>query len=53
MVTGGPDVVNPYKFVDIFMSYHKHFVANECTYVLLHINMMMHVVLSYCCVVVL
>ncbi len=22
MVTGGPDVVNPYKFVDVFMSYH-------------------------------
>jgi hypothetical protein len=34
MVTGGPDVVNPYKFVDIFMSYHKNFVSNECTYVL-------------------
>ncbi len=45
MVTGGPDVVNPYEFVDIFMSYHNFFVANECTYV--------HVVLSYCCVVVL
>jgi hypothetical protein len=23
MVTGGPDVVSPYKFVDIFRSYHK------------------------------
>jgi hypothetical protein len=23
MVTGGLDVVNPYNFVDIFMSYHK------------------------------
>ncbi len=45
MVTGGPVVVNPYKFMDIFMSYHENFVANECTY--------MHVVLSYCCVVVL
>jgi hypothetical protein len=53
MVTGRPDVVNPYKFVDIFMSYHQNFVANKCTYVLLHINMMTHVVLSYCCVVVL
>ncbi len=45
MVAGRPDVVNPYKFMDIFKSYHKFFVANECTY--------MHVVLSYCCVVVL
>ncbi len=53
MVTGGPNVVNPYKFVDIFMSYHKKFNANECTYVLLHINMTMHVLLSYCCVVLL
>jgi hypothetical protein len=52
MVTGGPDVVNPYDFVDIFMSYHKTFVANECMYVLLHINMMMHFVLSYRFVVV-
>jgi hypothetical protein len=42
--TGRPDVVNPYKFVDIFMSYHKKNVANECLYV--------HVVLPYCCVVV-
>jgi hypothetical protein len=34
MVTGGPDVVNPYNFVDIFMSYHNFFVVNRCTYVL-------------------
>ncbi len=34
MVTGGPDAVNPYNFVGIFKSYHKNFVANECTYIL-------------------
>ncbi len=46
-------VVNPYKFVNIFMYYHKKIVANECTYILLHINTTTHVALSYCCVVVL
>ncbi len=45
MVTSEQDVVNPYEFVDIFMSYHKNFVANECTYC--HI-----VVLLYCDIVV-
>ncbi len=45
MVTGRLDVVNPYKIVDIFMSYYNIFVAYECTY--------MHVVLSHCCVIVL
>jgi ubiquitin C-terminal hydrolase len=34
MITGGPDVVNPYNFVDIFKSNHKSFNANECTYIL-------------------
>ncbi len=34
MVTGGPDVVNPYNFVEITKSYYKIFDANECTYVL-------------------
>jgi ubiquitin C-terminal hydrolase len=34
MITGGPDVVNPYIFVDIFKSSHKSFDANECTYIL-------------------
>jgi hypothetical protein len=33
MFTGGPDVVNPYNFVDIFKSNHKGFDANECTYI--------------------
>jgi ubiquitin C-terminal hydrolase len=45
MITGGPDVVNPYNFVDIFKSNHKRFNANECTYIL------DIVVLSYCSVV--
>jgi hypothetical protein len=34
MITGGPDVVNPYNFLDIFKSNHKSFNANECTYIL-------------------
>jgi hypothetical protein len=34
MITGRLDVVNPYNFVEIFKSYHKHFNANECTYIL-------------------
>jgi hypothetical protein len=34
VITGGPDVVNPYNFVEIFKSYHKIFDANECTYIL-------------------
>jgi hypothetical protein len=34
MMTGGPDVVNPYNFVEIFKSNHKSFDANECTYIL-------------------
>jgi ubiquitin C-terminal hydrolase len=34
MITGGPDVVNPYNFVEIFKSNHKSFDANECTYIL-------------------
>jgi hypothetical protein len=34
MVTGRPDVVNPYNFVEIFKAYHNFFDANECTYVL-------------------
>jgi ubiquitin C-terminal hydrolase len=34
MVTGKPDVVNPYNFVEIFKSNHKKIVANECMYVL-------------------
>jgi hypothetical protein len=34
MITGRPDVVNPYNFVDIFKSYHKFFDADECTYIL-------------------
>jgi hypothetical protein len=34
MITGRPDVVNPYNFVEIFKSYHKNFDANECTYIL-------------------
>ncbi len=45
MITGGPDVVNPYNFVDVFKSNHKSFDANECTYIL------DIVVLSYCSVV--
>jgi hypothetical protein len=53
MITGRPDVVNPYNFVDIFKSNHKSFDENECTYILCHINMVTHVVLSYCFAVVL
>jgi ubiquitin C-terminal hydrolase len=34
MITGRPDVVNPYNFVEIFKSNHKSFNANECTYIL-------------------
>jgi ubiquitin C-terminal hydrolase len=34
MITGRPDVVNTYNFVDIFKSNHKSFNANECTYIL-------------------
>ncbi len=34
MITGGPDVVNPYNFMEIFKSNHKSFDANECTYIL-------------------
>jgi hypothetical protein len=34
MITGGPDVVNPYSFMEIFKSNHKSFDANECTYIL-------------------
>jgi hypothetical protein len=34
MITGRPDVVNPYNFVEIFNTYHKNFDANECTNVL-------------------
>jgi hypothetical protein len=45
MITGGPDVVNPYNLVDIFKSNQKSFGANECTYIL------DIVVLSYCSVV--
>ncbi len=45
MITGGPDVVNPYNFEEIFKSNHKIFDANKCTYIL------DIVVLSYCSVV--
>jgi ubiquitin C-terminal hydrolase len=31
MITGGPDVVNPYNFVEVFKSNHKSFDADECT----------------------
>jgi hypothetical protein len=50
MVTGGPDVVNPCKFVDIFMPYQKKLLQmNVCTCMLYcHI-----VVLLYCDIVVL
>ncbi len=34
MITGGPNVVNPYIFMEIFKSNHKIFNANECTYIL-------------------
>jgi ubiquitin C-terminal hydrolase len=34
MITGGPDVVNPYNFMEIFKSNHKSINANECTYIL-------------------
>jgi ubiquitin C-terminal hydrolase len=34
MITGGPDVVNPYNFMEIFKSNHKRFDASECTYIL-------------------
>ncbi len=58
MITGGPDVVNPYNFVEIFKSNHKSFGANECTYILWHILwywciviLFFHVELSYCCAV--
>jgi hypothetical protein len=34
MITGGPNVVNPYNFMDIFKSNHKSFDAKECTYIL-------------------
>jgi ubiquitin C-terminal hydrolase len=34
MITGRPDVVNPYNFMEIFQSNHKSFNANECTYIL-------------------
>jgi hypothetical protein len=50
MVTDGPNVVNLYKFVDIFMSYHKCVVANECMYM----HVVFHIfVLFYCDIVVL
>jgi hypothetical protein len=32
MITGRPDDVNPYNFVEIFKSNHKSANANECTY---------------------
>jgi hypothetical protein len=51
MVTGGPDVVNPYKFVDIFLSYPKKIVANECTY--MHVVLLYIVLLLYCDIVIL
>ncbi len=31
MITGRPDVVNPYNFLEIFKSNHKSFDAYECT----------------------
>ncbi len=34
MNTGGPDVVNPYNFMDIFKSNHRSFNANKCKYIL-------------------
>jgi ubiquitin C-terminal hydrolase len=34
MIPGGPDVVNPYNFVEIFKSNHKRFDVNECMYIL-------------------
>jgi hypothetical protein len=45
MITGRPDVFNPYIFMDIFKYNHKRFDANECTYIL------DIVILSYCSVV--
>ncbi len=34
MITGGPDVSNPYNLVEIFKNNHKRFNANEGTYIL-------------------
>jgi ubiquitin C-terminal hydrolase len=34
MITGGPDVVDPFNFVEIFKSNYKSFDANECMYIL-------------------
>ncbi len=34
MITGGPDVVDPYNFMEIFKFNHKSFDANECKYIL-------------------
>jgi hypothetical protein len=34
MITGRPDIVNPYNFVEIFKSNHESFDENECTYIL-------------------
>jgi hypothetical protein len=45
MITGGPYLVNPYNFVDIFRSNHKSLDANEC------MDILDIVVLSYCSVV--
>ncbi len=45
MITGGPDVVNHYNFVDVFKSNHKSFDANEC------MSILDIVVLSYCSVI--
>jgi hypothetical protein len=50
MVTGRPDVVNPYKFVDIFMSYHKIFFQINVRMCMLYCHI---VVLLYCDIFVL
>jgi hypothetical protein len=52
-ITGGPDVVNPYNFVDIFKSYWKRFDTNECTYILDIVALSYCSVILYCCIVVL
>jgi hypothetical protein len=62
MVTGGPDVVNPYKFADIFMSYHKILLqmnVRTCMFychivVLSYLSVVLycHIVVLLCCDIV-
>jgi hypothetical protein len=51
IITGKPDDVNPFNFVDIFKSNHKSFDANECTYIFDIV--VLSYVLSYCIVILL